>query len=175
MAQSVLISKFGCVISRIDRAATAAPPAGTSFASGYDQIFQRPRSLPSGQQVGDSALIYQAPVQVEAQVEEFGRQKRLDQGVGGGDKSGGIELIFLRRDLQAIGWVTAGGRVDLVPGDRLDRIVDLKTGLVVIDVVEAYERELFVEDSELDGMGGLKALASSGLIDVRFVTRNVTR
>lgn len=175
MPVSRLISPFVFVVSRVDVAATQLPPAGTTFDSGFDTLFRRPRSLPDGdEQVGQSALIYLPPVEIRAQVEEPVLQRGRGQGVGGETEDGRLEVTALTADLIDQG-LLVDGEVLLRRGDRLDEVRQ-EDGTLAVDVLSGFDRPLYVLTAELDGYGGLRmSNPRVGLVDIVFSTRQVTR
>lgn len=131
MSRGGLIFPMGVRICRLDLAGTAAPTS--PVASGFDPIFREPRVLPATDAVlGSSARVELEPIVLKAQIEDQSWEEFLASRTGDLDNVE-VRLVFHFRDLELGGYVDATTGDALVPrkGDRLDAILDPRTGAVI--------------------------------------------
>lgn len=119
-------------IGRVDLASMGADPDATGpLTTGFDDDFREPIRVADGTQAGAARRLEYALVDIPAQVEDQQWQS-LSMEATGNDPSTSITLVFHFADLERLGFIDPTTKSATCPivGDRLDAIVDPRTGAV---------------------------------------------
>lgn len=134
-----LVFPFTADLRRLDTAGTAAAKDG----GGYDDDFHEPSPYPAvdGQGPGTTTRAEFDSLLLPCQV-ELGSNEKIRQFFQGNNPTTQLVLVFHFRDLESAGLVDESGNALLRVGDRLERILQARTGAVAwtpIDQVFATE------------------------------------
>ncbi len=122
-----LIFAWNAVIRQLDTQATAEAKGD---GGGYDEDFKEPSPNPSETSQGSGITTRrEAPaLRLPCQV-EMGTNEKLRQFFQGNDPTGRLVLVFHFRDLEHAGLVDSSGNATLRIGDRLQELVNGRTGV----------------------------------------------
>lgn len=143
--RGTLIQKFLVDLRRLDPAATDAVPGG-----GYNDLLNEPIMVDDGTQLGASSRRELPQLLLQCQLNRDPRMGIDIMTRGGHQEDTKLEIVLFMEDLENEGHLTADGKANIHPGDRVASILDINGNMVI-----QYEepQAMYIKNSGPAGYG----------------------